>query len=176
MSVLPNSASFASFFVVLTISFALTLLLGLNLPKLRTTIILGLQAPNPWVRIFFAPLSGIRNYVQIYVDELGGERPTPDFWMFCCNPFNIRTDFMAIMRNFLIPEISVPRTLWTRFLYRNSLYVRFHWSPVLLVVHVIRIMLIPVWITLFLVMICCLVLGDGISWVLFFLHYSSRYR
>ncbi|KAJ5521277.1 hypothetical protein N7527_005392 [Penicillium freii] len=52
MSVLPDSATFASFFVALAIAFALTLLLGINLSKIRTTIA---QDSNWWFRIFLAP-------------------------------------------------------------------------------------------------------------------------
>lgn len=165
MSVLPSSATFASFFAVLAIAFAFTLLLGINLSRIRTLVLLGAQDSNLWLRIALAPFRRIKAYVESYVDEIGtpkhGERSI----------VNVRSCLVAVIRDFLIPEIHVPLTLWNRFLYRNNLYVRVWWSPILVLVHAIQIVLIPVWISLVAGMLLVLIFWDVISRCY---HFSSR--
>lgn len=157
MTVLPNSATFASFFAVLAIAFAFTLLLGINLSQIRTLILLGAQDSNLWSRISLAPFRRIKAYVESYLDELGtpkhGERSI----------VNIRSCLVAVIRDFLIPEIHLPLTLWNRFLYRNNPYVRVWWSPVLVLVHAIQIVLIPVWISIVMGMLVVLISLDILS-------------
>jgi hypothetical protein len=159
MSVLPDSATFASFFVALAIAFALTLLLGINLSRIRTTIV---QDSNWWFRISLAPYGRVRTAIKSYVDELGTPKHEA-LSIVRCSHGNIRSLLVAVIRDFLITEIHVPLTLWSRFLYRNNPYVRVWWSPVLLLVHVIQIILIPVWISLFIWMLLLLVLVDIVS-------------
>jgi hypothetical protein len=163
MSVLPDSATFASFFAVLAIAFAFTLLLGINLSRVRTTILLGVQDSNLWSRILRAPFRRIKSYAEIYVDALGTPKHDDHSILFCCSHGNIRSFLVAIIRDFLIPEIHVPLTLWNRFLYRNNPYVRVWWSPISVLVHAIRITLIPLWISLVVCILVGLVFWDVVS-------------
>ncbi|OQD83973.1 hypothetical protein PENANT_c014G10849 [Penicillium antarcticum] len=119
MSVFPSSATFASFFAVLAIAFAFTLLLGINLSRIRTIILLGAQDSNLWLRISLAPFRRIKAYVESYVDELGALKNDES------SIVNIRSCLVAAIRDFLVPEIHVPLTLWNRFRYRNNPYVRY---------------------------------------------------
>lgn len=124
MSVLPSSATFASFFVVVVIFFIITILLGLNLSKLLTATMVTVQSSYLWLESFLKPVSWTRSYVQSYVDMLATQEREPHFNMllYSCR---LRDFFIAFMRDFLIPEILVPRVLWNRFLYRNNRYINF---------------------------------------------------
>lgn len=160
MSVLPPSATLGSFFVALLIAFAMTFLLGINLAKLRRMILLGLKSPTSRVQAFFAPFHWMKDRARSYADELQTEKAELYLSILCYSPRNIRSQLIVIVRDFLIPEMNLPLVLLTMFLYRHNRFMGFTWSPILLVVHIIRITLIPVWMFLAIAIMCGVVISD----------------
>lgn len=180
MSVLPPSATFPSFFVVLAIFFFITLFLGVNLSKLRETIRPALQNSKSRLDLFSKPLVWTKGYIQGYVDTLTpsndlrldyrpssrdlakGKRPYLLHRLYYFIRYNtfFRNTFTVLMHDCLIPEILFPWALWNRYLYRNNPFVQTWWSPFLFVAHVIRLAFIPAWAALVIVMICYFVFLD----------------
>jgi hypothetical protein len=116
--------------------------------------------------IFLKPLLWTRSYARSYLDALMPREDEPSGNMFCYNLMlcgGIRNSFIALIRGFLIPEILLPYALWNMFRLRHNKYTLFWWSPVLFTVHVIRIALIPAWVTVLTGTILCLVFYDFLS-------------
>lgn len=180
MSVLPKSATFVSFFVVLAIFFVFTTVLVFNLEtlvtkmrrpgsslvaKIRlpgTSLVTNIRLPGSlvdvasWFRIY---INGYMNMLNPHTDyniPSLGIRNLP-WWI-------LRTLTIVVLRSFLLPEINMPMDQYFMFQYRNNRFVNLEYIPwwgVLL--NIARGILIPVWIVLAVGIICYQVLLDIIS-------------
>jgi hypothetical protein len=181
MSVLPESATFVSFFIVLAIFFVFTTVLVFNLEALVTkmrrpsssvvakirlpgsALVTNIRLPGSLVDV----VSLFRIYINGYIKMLDphtdynipslGKRNFP-WWI-------LRTSTIVVLRSFLLPEIHMPRDQYTMFLYRHNPFARviyiLPWWGVLL--NIVRGILIPAWIVLAAGIICYQVLLDIIS-------------
>lgn len=157
MSVLPSSATLPSFFVVLVICFALTLFLGINLSSLQKGFASKQGLEVSWKQGVFYLFSQTKSVVQVDGQLFGMKQH--DLWShkswWLLSP--VRYLLVVSLLSMLIEELSLPRTLWTRFIYRNNKYVIFTWSWGSAVAHIIRLTLIPVWVSLVVAIVCCVV-------------------
>jgi len=185
MSVLPESASFASFFIVFAILFLSTILLGVNLKTLLANILPLLRKPNLQLGPLVVKLSAWTesSYIQWYLNilnpysELKFDRPSITevkwsidrkvlyiFYQFI--RYIIRRLPVILLHSFLLREISMPKEQYILFLYRNNRYLHIKYHPIWFIKDVIRGLLIPAWICLTAGIVCYLMLQD-ILWVSF---------
>lgn len=186
MSVLPQVATFRSFFVVLLVFLAVTILLGINLSsfkrkqKLKFSRSFSGASRLGIPRLVEIPLSWALNYAISYRTLLWPDQERrlisdsqwiqlerPIGWDWLRFPILIlhwlyRNSRIALtnIAQFCVAEARLPYVLWNRFSYRHSKFVQFRWSPVLLVVHIVRLLLIPLWTLLAIVIACYLVILD----------------
>lgn len=162
MSVLPGSATFVSFFIVLAIFFVFTTILVFNLETLVTKI----RRPSSSLVAKIRLPSFFRIYIHDYMKMLN---PHTDYNIPSLEIFNfpwwiLRTSTIVVLRFFLLPEINMPMDQYTMFRIRHNRFVGIRYLPwwgVLL--NIARGILIPAWIVLAVVIICYQVLLDMIS-------------
>ncbi|KAG9249715.1 uncharacterized protein F5Z01DRAFT_745981 [Emericellopsis atlantica] len=186
MSVLPESASFASFLIFFAILFFFTILLGLNLSVLSA---LPAKTARYFRRRSFAKRqrdlsptlpSWMENYINAYISLLDRSsnvcvigfdygltsRPNGFLWwipylLYRFMFFVFRTLPALVLRHCLIPEILYPRYQWLLFQFRHNRYVTIVFHPALFVIDAIRFSLVPAWVVLAACIICYLVLQDA---------------
>jgi hypothetical protein len=140
MSVLPESATFVSFFIVLAIFFVFTTVLVFNLEALVTkmrrpsssvvakirlpgsALVTNIRLPGSLVDV----VSLFRIYINGYIKMLDphtdynipslGKRNFP-WWI-------LRTSTIVVLRSFLLPEIHMPMDQYNMFLYRHNPFAR----------------------------------------------------
>jgi hypothetical protein len=189
MSVLPKSASFASFLILFAISLLFTILLGLNLSTLLAKIAPLFRRPKlPVIAIFQRDYSlnlppWMKDYIESYMslldrssshgvlELLGGslERPRALGWwpLFLLYEFIlllIRILPALVLRHCAVPEIFYPKYQWFLFQYRHNRYMNVKYYPILVVTDIIRFALIPAWIALAIGIVCHLILLDLLFW------------
>jgi hypothetical protein len=180
MSVLPESATFVSFFIVLAIFFVFTTALVFNLETLVTkmrrpssslvakirlpgsALVTNIRLPGPLVDV----ASLFRIYIHGYMKMLDPHTEYKIPSLGICNfPWWIlRTSTIVVLRSFLLPEIYMPVDQYTMFQYRHNRFagvIYIPWWGVLL--NIARVILIPAWIVLAAGIICYQVLLDMIS-------------
>jgi hypothetical protein len=169
MSVLPESVTFASFFIVLAIFFLFTTVLIFNLETLVTKIrrpssslVTNIRLPGPLMHV--ASLFG--TYINSYVKMLNPHTTYDIPSLSICNfPWWIlRSLPIVVLRSFLLQEINMPMDQYYRFQYRHNRFtgvIYLPWWGVLL--NIVRGILIPAWIVLTMGIICFQVLLDMIS-------------
>ncbi|KAI0382261.1 hypothetical protein F5Y04DRAFT_288018 [Hypomontagnella monticulosa] len=173
MSVLPTSASFASFFIVLAIFILLTII-GLNLSALlalfaTVTPRSRKKTPGPIEGNLMSKLPPwMENYIRFYMNVFDNSNE-----LSLKDSFNLPVTgrewltlpiYLAVyvtrilpalaMRRWLLPEILYPRYKWLLFLYRHNRYVTIKYHPILFVTDFIRFTLIPAWVVLALCIVC----------------------
>ncbi|EHK22977.1 uncharacterized protein TRIVIDRAFT_222235 [Trichoderma virens Gv29-8] len=186
ISVLPESASFASFLIFLAILLLFTTLLGLKLSTLST--LLATIAPvfrkstleSSWRDLLPALPPWMENYIKLYMslldrtssrgfwDFLGESSQPPTtalgwellYFLYQLILFAIRILPALLLRYCLVPEILYPRYQWFLFQYRHNRYMTIKYHPILFIIDIIRFALIPVWIVLAACIICFFVLLD----------------
>ena len=168
MSILPNSASFGSFFVVLAISFLLTILLGVNLPTLLSKLFRLTHQWSPrdnlslWKHrfLFKRPEWTRIDYIQGYVDILN---PTIDLdsslsapkdkwgldvcesWIFLLSWRLFRQLPILVLHYFLANEVNFPFYQWWLYQHRHDprMVIKYHWA--FFIKDLIRFFLLPIW-------------------------------
>jgi hypothetical protein len=190
MSVLPKSASFASFFVVFAILFLFTILLGLNLPTLLANLFHLTQGWSPQARLSLKrPSFSLSrpewtkiDYIQGYVDILNPtidlrdslSRPRENWgyvvgesWPFLFFWYVFRRFPVLVLHHFLANEVNFPFYQWFLYQHRHNprMNIKYHW--VFFVKDFFRFFLIPVWFVLGGAVICYLVVQDVLG--LFFI-------
>ena len=179
MSVLPESATFLSFFVVLAIFFVFTTVLIFNLETLVTHMrrpsssrVAKIRLPGsalvtnirlPGLLVDMASLFSI--YIEGYMTMLNPhtEYHIPPLSISNFPWWILRTSTIVVLRSFLLPEINMPMDQYIMFRYRHNRFARviyIPWWGVLL--NIARGILIPAWIVLALAIICYQVLLDMI--------------
>lgn len=157
MSVIPASATFPSFFVVVAVFSLVTIALVTNLSKALATVRPILQSPRVFVGAMHNLLDATQRYMKRHVDLF---TPSKSLKRDGRTSHIVQNSLTALIHDYLIPEILLPRDLWKLFLYRHNSYISFWWSPVLVMAHVMRLLLIPAWVALVVVLVFCLVFLD----------------
>ena len=166
MSVLPESATFVSFFIVLAIFFVFTTVLVFNLE----TLVTKMRRPSSSLIRLPGPLVDVASLFRIYINGyMKMLNPHTDYNIpslgICNFPWWIlRTSTIVLLRSFLLPEIYMPMDQYIMFQYRHNRFARviyIPWWGVLL--NIVRGILIPAWIVLAVGIICYQVLLDMIS-------------
>jgi hypothetical protein len=171
MSVLPNSASFASFFVVFAISLFLTILLGLNLPTFLAKLFHLTQGWSPRARLSLRKSSfSLKrpgwtkiDYIQEYVDILNPtielesslSRPGENWgdaarssWPFLFFWYVFRRFPVLVLHHFLANEVNFPFYQWFLYQYRHHPTIDIYYRWVFFVGDFFRFILLPAWIVL----------------------------
>jgi hypothetical protein len=173
MSVLPESATFASFFIVLAIFFIFTTILVFNLETLVTkmrypssSLIAKMRHPSSSLIAKIRLPSFLRIYIHEYMKMLN---PYTDYNIPSIDKFNfpwwiLRALTIVVLRSFLLPEINMPMDQYIMFRIRHNRFVGIRYLPWWgILLNIARGILIPAWIVLAVVIICYQVLLDMIS-------------
>ncbi|KAK2667267.1 hypothetical protein RAB80_016458 [Fusarium oxysporum f. sp. vasinfectum] len=183
MSVLPKSANFPSFFVVLAISLVLTILLGLQLPSLlakwfyvtRTWPPRARQAIKRTNMSFQRPEWTRIPYIQGYVDILNPTidldprlRNPPDHWsetvqdslLFYITWFIFRRLPVLVLHHFLSNEVNFPVYQWFLYQHRHNprMKIYYHWA--FFIRDFVRAILLPAWVVVGGAFLCYLIIQD----------------
>ncbi|EWZ27770.1 hypothetical protein FOZG_18512 [Fusarium oxysporum Fo47] len=183
MSVLPKSANFPSFFVVLAISLVLTILLGLQLPSLlakwfyvtRTWPPRARQAIKRTNMSFQRPEWTRIPYIQGYVDILNPTidldprlRNPPDHWsetvqdslLFYITWFIFRRLPVLVLHHFLSNEVNFPVYQWFLYQHRHNprMKIYYHWA--FFIRDFVRAILLPAWVVIGGAFLCYLIIQD----------------
>jgi hypothetical protein len=156
MSVLPSSTTLYSFFIVLTGLLIATLATGYLIAPLATRADLPFQRPSLGSILYFLKLL-LEPYTVI--KGLGWDLELPDGW---CEalilipiiiPYILVTLPVVIVEKLLIPEILFPRDQWIMSRYIGNKYVNIQWHPLAFVRDGFRLLLLPVWVALAVVLV-----------------------
>lgn len=186
MSVLPKSASFPSFFVVLAISLLLTVLLVLQLPTLiakwfhvtRTLPPRAVQAVKKASISFKRPKWTRIPYIQGYVDilnptiDLEGHLSRPsegwgevaqDSIPFLIVWFTFRRLPVLVLHYFLAHEVNFPFYQWFLYQHRDNpmMEIYYHWA--FFIRDFIRAVLLPAWVVVGGAVLCYLIIQDALG-------------
>ena len=183
MSVLPNSATFRSFFVVLAIFLLSTLCIGFYLSTLLATVLPPLLRPPLALTRRLKRSLQSSTYIQNYIDLLNPSRavkfdwpPKPTWishlgilsWL-CVDKacLCIWWLFRKLPANFVhyvfVREILFPRDQYVLFQYLGNPILGLRWHPLAFIRDFIRLMLLPVWVALVGGIVICLVVQDVVA-------------
>src|SRR5947207_116550 len=120
MSVLPNSATFVSFFIVLAIFFVFTTTLVISFE----TIVTKMRHP---AKLLHGPLTTAAASLKIYIDGYKemlnhhNDYRVPSLYSFSGLPWwLLRSPTIMLLRSFLLPEINMPMDQYMMFQYRHN--------------------------------------------------------
>lgn len=177
MSVLPESASFASFFILFAILLLFTIFLGLNLSALLAKIGPLIRKPKlpsiaigerfdsfklpSWIIFLCIKAHDFIEWIlELAIsygvwEYFGGLEEIPEaIWAW---PLFLVVQTILLIIVFLpvlvvrycaIPEILYPKYQWYLFQYRGNPYLRIKHYKVLIITDIVRFSLIPAWIAL----------------------------
>ncbi len=189
MTVLPKSASFSSFFVVLVVLLLFTISLGLKMsPVLNTTLSLlrklkPQRSPAAYQRFRLKLPKWLSDYIQGYIllleDPESYSFKLPDLPRSCADFLDLLLILVfgffvliwdlirpiRLLRDFLIPEILHPRDQWVLFQYRHNRYLNIQWHPICFVLDIFRFAFIPVWVATAIALLCVLVVEDLLAFM-----------
>lgn len=199
ITVLPSSATFASFLIVLSVFLVLTALLGLNLPNLlkvsrnasmylknfaRGDVLPDLKARarafcnRPYIRWYMNVLRPSRDvHVILDIDrwlssDSDNDRSSLLRMVLLLSKYCIRDLPIILLHYYLVPEILYPEYQWFLLhrIGRGPIWT-VRWYPPLVIVDLIRFSLIPLWTVLSIVLVLYLMFGDGL-----FAVYTAAFR
>lgn len=175
MSVLPSSATFPTFFAVLAILFLVTILVGAYLSTIALSLHHSIAVPfhqfiTPPLRNFFGSgnqfvkeialiktlddIPHLFNILSILEDI---EAPTvahhPWIWSFLNSIYQVFVAFPSAIVRKLWRELLLPRDLWIAFRLRDNKFVEFRWTPLLCVVDIFRLVLLPIWLVVIVIVV-----------------------
>lgn len=160
MNVLPSSATLSSFFVVFLIFLLITLLFGVNLHKILSTL------QNYWPQR--------KNYRKLVKSYMQWQMHTPTFVKEVRRQMQIPIlleeeelgYFRTRTRFLILREMALPLEILHNFRLRNNTFVRYEWRFSLFIEHVFRLFLLPLWTVLFVLLLCYYTLKT--LWVVFY--------
>jgi hypothetical protein len=172
MSVLPASASFISFFIVLAILFLATIFVALYLVTFLSIALPILLRPIRFLLSHARHLQrqGVPRFIQKYFDLLNST-PSSDLslwdldkpwrhWPLEYASFVFRGFLANIVHYGLVKEIFFLRDLYVMLQYRGHVVHLFEWRCVWLVRDVVRFVFLPVWVALIVVFVAVLLVQD----------------
>jgi hypothetical protein len=152
MSILPSSATLYSFFVVLVFLVIITFATGYFIAPIVNTIRLpishiALKIASVCFGAAMLPFITTQEFQQgLTVHDVNG----------CISLFNpprflpyilLRVP-ANILHQMLIPELKLPRDLWSMSQYLGNPYLNIRWHPLAAVRDIFRLVLLPVWLAL----------------------------
>ena len=167
MSVLPDSASLSSFFIVLAIFFILTTILVFNLGVAVTKSRQPRSIPSFIIKV----VSPTKRYIYKYIKLLNpySDYKIPQYnnhsWINIYVWRLLRTSTIALLRSYLLPEIFMPVDQWNFFQYRNNDFIGVTFHPWWGILNTIRGVFIPVWMGLTVGIVWYQMLLDFTGWI-----------
>jgi hypothetical protein len=187
MSVLPQSTTFYSFFIVLSGFLVITIILAAFLPLMRslfvTYIFPSLQRTIASTKAL-PERSGITSYSREIINivihdpthnEVAISDRTPEWFQtniwgsytfYRAMRFMFRNVPILIVNQLLVQEMKLPKKKWALMQSLNHKYFPSTWKVLYFLADIVRFSLLPIWATLIVVVLLHVVVLDTFLWII----------
>jgi hypothetical protein len=171
MSVLPSSTTLYSFFIVLILLVLMTFATGYSIAPVVNTIKLPLSDSARNIASFLFDAAALP-FVITHTFQQGLTTKDLHGCCSCFNPFWVIPYILLripakILYAILIPELKFPRDQWVMSNYIGNRYVNIRWHPLAAVRDIFRLVFLPVWLALAVVIVAYMSVM-GLVFLIFF--------